>query len=410
MMFPTISLAAKDGYQFDVSILVLYESRILKTMIDCLGRDKIEGKVVPLEVEGEALQKVINWIEYHLDNALPDRDEVRKGGSFDSRSLDEERTKEMEDRENIIQVKKEELKELEYLEGIEEHEKAEELEDISAWSRWNKDWRVKTKEKEQEIRELEKGLFERELYHQERKQIAKGEASKAALRAHDEAAGRVRKWESSFMEIDTPLLFKVIQAANYLEISNILNSSCSNAADRIKGGLLKSLDGLPNEIHLQIAEHLLPCALLKAAKAGIVNLTRDQEFYAQKWTRIFRCDTWFEAAMKAKAWPMLVASDMKHQSYLILASLDWTGDLRYKLPTGKTIHDYLQPGRYESDDYHLDDGLVVRITEVGHCDIRNMEETFVHTREDGSWELSVMYLKDPKVHKLVCKEPRKNSG
>ncbi|KAH8748286.1 hypothetical protein F5883DRAFT_528725 [Diaporthe sp. PMI_573] len=141
-----------------------------------------------------------------------------RDGYFDSRSLDEEENEEIEERENIIQQKKQELEEFGKLQGVEEDEKAKELEDLSAWRKWNNDWKVKTKEKEKEIREVEKSLYDCEEYHPERKQIATGKAYETALKAHDKAEKRARNWESAFMEI--------------LEIGDLLNSSCRNAADR----------------------------------------------------------------------------------------------------------------------------------------------------------------------------------
>jgi len=54
MVFPTVSLAAKDGNQSIVSILVLHEPRILEKMINNIGYDKIKDNPVPVD-EGVTL-------------------------------------------------------------------------------------------------------------------------------------------------------------------------------------------------------------------------------------------------------------------------------------------------------------------------------------------------------------------
>jgi hypothetical protein len=74
-------------------------------------------------------------------------------------------------------------------------------------------------------------LDEREEFHLDRKKAAMRKALEAAWKAYDEAMEKIKEWESNFIDVETPLLFKIIQAANCLGNTGLLGSSCRNAAE-----------------------------------------------------------------------------------------------------------------------------------------------------------------------------------
>ncbi|GLJ36346.1 hypothetical protein SUGI_0729620 [Cryptomeria japonica] len=45
----------------------------------------------------------------------------------------------------------------------------------------------------------------------------------------------VKKWDKEFVKVDQATLFDIIQAANYLNIENLLDLTCQTVADMIKG-------------------------------------------------------------------------------------------------------------------------------------------------------------------------------
>jgi hypothetical protein len=68
----------------------------------------------------------------------------------------------------------------------------------------------------------------------------------------------------------------------------------------VKVGSLTSLDGLPDEIQIQIAQNLPPHAFLKAAGEKIIPvLAPAQTAHAKAWANILKDDTWFDAAVAA---------------------------------------------------------------------------------------------------------------
>ncbi|KAJ0100745.1 hypothetical protein J7T55_000112 [Diaporthe amygdali] len=161
------------------------------------------------------------------------------------------------------------------------------------------------------------------------------------------------------------------------------------------------------------AQNFLPCAMLEAAAAGTKKITIAQRTHAQIWTTYFKSDVWFEAARAVQADPVLIAQSFEKASYVVLASLDWTGDLKYRLPSGTTILDYLHPGTYKDGEYTLNNGAIINIWEAmegsDYSKVRNLDEQLARGREDAQWQTSMVYLNTPAIHTLVCKKPEQKS-
>ncbi|KAJ0103769.1 hypothetical protein J7T55_002188 [Diaporthe amygdali] len=218
---------------------------------------------------------------------------------------------------------------------------------------------------------------------------------------------RIQKWDTEFMRVEADTLFDILRAANYLDISDLFDTGCKKAADMVRAGSLGALSGLPNDIQIEIGQHLPPYAFLDAAAAGIVPGTAAQIKQAKQWTSLIKNDEWFLAALAFGANPMLVAKDFDAPRYLVLADLDKTGQLKHGLRAEKTILNSLQPGDWNnaSGEFTVKDGTVYNIwnAEFGHYSpVSNFRQRLVKSREDGKLEVSVMYLKSPKVHRLVC--------
>lgn len=405
MILP-VSLRAKDGIQLNVDFSVLYASNIFTTMIQDLGRDTITGRVIPVETDGETLRKVVSWIQYHLDNPAPDEVhwEVDLGA---------EEKREIEEMEETLRQWEKELEEFETIQDVEWDEKATELTDDTARRRWEEDWRAKTNDKKRDIRELEKK-------HITRAKVARDAAYNAELKRYNERRTSIKEWECNFMNIDTTFLFKIVQAANFLETTDLLNSSCKIVADRIKDGNIKTLDGLPAEIQFQIADLLLPHAYLNAAHAGIIPVSTSRIIRAKIWAETYLSDTWFEAARAVGANPILFGKDLNvfqsngtaahTQVSVVLASLDWTGDLKYRLPHGTSILDYLRPGRFQDGEYEVEDSkMTINISEsrhaLDHSSVKNIQR-LVKRDGKGRWQTSMIHLLgSPDIHHLVYNVP-----
>jgi len=57
----------------------------------------------------------------------------------------------------------------------------------------------------------------------------------------DASSEELRKWDAEFVQVDQNTLFKLISAANYLNIKNLLDLTCMTVVDNIK-------DKTPEEI------------------------------------------------------------------------------------------------------------------------------------------------------------------
>jgi hypothetical protein len=58
----------------------------------------------------------------------------------------------------------------------------------------------------------------------------------------------------------------IVLAANYLDMDFLLKWSCKKIADGISEGSLASLNGLPDEVQLMVANQLPPPVLLEAVE------------------------------------------------------------------------------------------------------------------------------------------------
>jgi S-phase kinase-associated protein 1 len=102
-----------------------------------------------------------------------------------------------------------------------------------------------------------------------------------------------QEWEQEASHVDQSILFDLILAANFLDLNTLLKYCCTKAAEMINKNCLHSLDGIPDEVQLQIAEQIRPYILLKAAQAGIVPMTPKLQKRAQHayvWATIFNPD------------------------------------------------------------------------------------------------------------------------
>jgi hypothetical protein len=94
-----------------------------------------------------------------------------------------------------------------------------------------------------------------------------------------------------------------------------------------------------------------------------------------------------------------------------LADLDHTGYPKHELPAQRKIPSNLQPGIWDnsSGEFTTEGGTIYNLwnAQFGHYSpVSNFRERLVKTREDGQWEVSVIYLKSPKIHRLVCSKFR----
>lgn len=76
---PNIKLQASDGEIFDTDVQIARCSGTIKTMLDDLGMDEGEDEIVPLpNVNSAILKKVLQWANFHKDDAQPAEDDENK--------------------------------------------------------------------------------------------------------------------------------------------------------------------------------------------------------------------------------------------------------------------------------------------------------------------------------------------
>ena len=62
--------------------------------------------------------------------------------------------------------------------------------------------------------------------------------------------GRTREWDAAFCNMDQPVMFELILAANYLDIKPLLDLLCDTVATMIKGKTppeIREVFGIPND-------------------------------------------------------------------------------------------------------------------------------------------------------------------
>lgn len=98
-----------------------------------------------------------------------------------------------------------------------------------------------------------------------------------------------QEWEQKASRVDFGILYQLIKAAIFLDLTTLLGCCCKKAAEMIDENCLYSLSGLPDEVQLQIANQIKPYMLPKAAKTGIVPITPKLEKrvqHAQVWATV----------------------------------------------------------------------------------------------------------------------------
>ncbi len=70
---PMVTLVSKDGFEFQATLPAVKQSITLRIMLEVLDEEQTTGLPIPIpEVEGETLQKIIEWCEYHCQDSLPE--------------------------------------------------------------------------------------------------------------------------------------------------------------------------------------------------------------------------------------------------------------------------------------------------------------------------------------------------
>lgn len=259
-------------------------------MINTLGLSKVTNKPLCLRhINANSLRKIVHWTKYHLEHQVPDNHTIE-------RLVPESFNNEKQYRQFLIQKTNIE----EQIEKLVNQIKEMENPKSPLQSTRDQSWMFKlftTKTKKSEL--------QNRLRHQTL--TTKHEM----LRAASEKRRKIKSWEGKFLETNMGLLFNIINAANFLEIPDLLDSSCKKAADTIKIGSLTLLDGLPDEIQVQIAQNLPPHAFINAARDEIIPVSAPaQTAHAKVWASILRDDTWFDAAVAAGANPVLIGKDL----------------------------------------------------------------------------------------------------
>ncbi|XP_060858254.1 S-phase kinase-associated protein 1-like [Metopolophium dirhodum] len=73
---PMIKLQSSDGKVFQVDFEIAKASVTIKTMVEHLGLEEKDEKIVPLpKVKAGILKKVIQWATYHKDDPPPAEDD-----------------------------------------------------------------------------------------------------------------------------------------------------------------------------------------------------------------------------------------------------------------------------------------------------------------------------------------------
>jgi S-phase kinase-associated protein 1 len=219
-----------------------------------------------------------------------------------------------------------------------------------------------------------------------------------------------KKCEEKFLQVGGETLLNIIRAVDYLDIQSLIEASCRKAAEMIKNKSLHSASDLPAHLQAQVAQSLPPWAFKKAAEAGILHMTPEQQVHNKIWTSLFKKDDWFETALEVGANPVLIGKDLESNGnmFLVLSSMDWTGDLFHLLNERQcNITDFLQGHDLDETTYECTmkgSQIKLNIWESRCAEVsivQNVEERLVRSEPDGKRWTAIMSLRSPSIHRLV---------
>ncbi|KAI5455693.1 hypothetical protein BGZ63DRAFT_397706 [Mariannaea sp. PMI_226] len=223
-------------------------------------------------------------------------------------------------------------------------------------------------------------------------------------------ASNKKKWEDNFIKVNTQLVQHLVDAADYLEIGSLLELGCRKAAEKIRSGAWeRQRSSLPNHIQDKISSNLPPCALKRAAEAGILRMSPKQRLHNKIWTSIFKQDDYFDLALDCGVNPILIGKDLtgNGEMFLVFTSIDWEGEVHFALQErGHKITDFLH-------EHYLDETtleckikgspITVNIWQAKNHEfsvVRDLEERLVQADLDGNRWTAYLSLTNPSIHYL----------
>lgn len=73
-----VTLISADGYTISVDKQLVFESKVLKNIIEIVGEDQLPHQVMPLSnVSKQTLEKMFEYIDYHLRNSSQRANDIR---------------------------------------------------------------------------------------------------------------------------------------------------------------------------------------------------------------------------------------------------------------------------------------------------------------------------------------------
>ncbi|KAI1425339.1 s-phase kinase-associated protein 1 [Xylaria sp. FL1777] len=76
---PMATVVSNDGFEIQASLLAVKQSITLGTMLELLDEDQTTDLPIPVpEVDGETLQKITEWCEYHREDSISEQDKQQK--------------------------------------------------------------------------------------------------------------------------------------------------------------------------------------------------------------------------------------------------------------------------------------------------------------------------------------------
>lgn len=218
---------------------------------------------------------------------------------------------------------------------------------------------------------------------------------------------KLTNWEREFPQTDKEPLLSLAKAANFLDIAPLADAVCKKAARLLTSGELVSVRDLNEHIQDNIAQNVLPNALKSLAASGRISISEEQNLHNKIWTTFFRSDDWFEmlSRLPVEVNPVLIGASLgSSNSYVVLSSMDWTGDSKYEDPCLlPSINNHsLDERTYECT---LESGEILNVYETlapstGSA-VPRLEERLVQRKRYGQRSISVLHLRQPKLWKLV---------